>query len=159
MLEGGVQTGAALEFPRDLVVADHLAADAQVTVLDGVDVPEAMMGLDIGPRTAESYGSTINDAGAVFWNDSMGAFEVAPFAAGTRAIAEAMATASGTTIVGGGDSAAAVARFELADRMTHISIGGGAALELIEGKALPRRGGASMTPGPAPAPRTSLAAT
>jgi phosphoglycerate kinase len=128
---------AELELPRDLVIAERFAADAEATALDGVDVPDGMMGLDIGPRTAEGYAATIAAAGMTFWNGPMGAFELAPFAAGTRAVAEAVARAPGTTVIGGGDSAAAIAQFGLADRVTHLSTGGGAALELIEGKNLP----------------------
>jgi phosphoglycerate kinase len=128
---------AELELPRDLVIAKRFAADAEATALDGVDVPDGMMGLDIGPRTAEGYAATIAAAGMTFWNGPMGAFELEPFAAGTRAVAEAVAAAPGTTVIGGGDSAAAIAGFGLADRVTHLSTGGGAALELIEGKALP----------------------
>jgi phosphoglycerate kinase len=128
---------ARLELPQDLVVADRLAAEAEPQVVDGVDVPDAMMGLDIGPRTAEAYSAEIVRAGTVFWNGPMGAFELEPFAAGTRAVAEAVAAAPGTTVVGGGDSAAAMAQFGLSERVTHLSTGGGAALELIEGKALP----------------------
>jgi phosphoglycerate kinase len=126
-----------LKLPEDLVVADRLADDAEVQVVDGVDLPVGMMGLDIGPRTAAAYGELISRAGTVFWNGPMGAFEIEPFAAGTRAIAEAMATAPGTTVAGGGDSAAALARYGLADRLTHVSTGGGAALELLEGRSLP----------------------
>jgi phosphoglycerate kinase len=129
--------GASLTLPVDLVLADRFAADADVTPLDGVDVPDGLMGLDIGPRTAAIYGEAIAAAGTVFWNGPMGAFELEPFAAGTRAVAEAVAASSGTTVVGGGDSAAALQRFGLADQVTHLSTGGGAALELIEGKALP----------------------
>jgi phosphoglycerate kinase len=126
-----------LRLPDDLVVADRLADDARAQVVDGVDVPAGMMGLDIGPRTAAAYGELISRAGTVFWNGPMGAFEIEPFAAGTRAIAEAMATAPGTTVAGGGDSAAALARYGLGDRLTHVSTGGGAALELLEGRSLP----------------------
>ncbi len=128
---------AELELPRDLVLAERFDADAEPTALDGVDVPDGMMGLDIGPGTAERYAATIASAGMTFWNGPMGAFELEPFAAGTRAVAEAVAAAPGTTVIGGGDSAAAIAQFGLADRVTHLSTGGGAALELIEGKALP----------------------
>ncbi len=128
---------AKLELPVDLVISDRLADDAVATPLDGVDVADAMMGLDIGPRTAKTYADVIEAAGTVFWNGPMGAFETAPFAAGTRAVAEAVANAPGTTVVGGGDSAAAIAQFGLADKVTHLSTGGGASLELIEGKTLP----------------------
>jgi phosphoglycerate kinase len=136
-LESTAGAAADLELPVDLVIAERLDADAESKTIDGVDVPEGSMGLDIGPRTAESYASTIGAAGTVFWNGPMGAFEVEPFAAGTRAVAEAVAQAPGTTVVGGGDSAAALHRFGLADKVTHLSTGGGASLELIEGKQLP----------------------
>jgi phosphoglycerate kinase len=128
---------AALELPRDLVIADRLASDAQARTIDGVDVPEGMMGLDVGPRTAAAYTEKIAAAGTVFWNGPMGAFELEPFAAGTRAIAEAVASAPGETVAGGGDSVAALAKYGLADRLTHVSTGGGAALELLEGRELP----------------------
>jgi phosphoglycerate kinase len=128
---------ARLMLPRDLVVGDRLAAEAEVRTLDGVDVPKGWMGLDIGPQTADAYAREIAGAATVFWNGPMGAFELEPFAAGTRAVAEAVAQASGTTVVGGGDSAAAIQQFGLADRVSHLSTGGGAALELIEGKRLP----------------------
>jgi phosphoglycerate kinase len=128
---------AALKLPQDLVIADRLAPDARVEALEGVDVPDGMMGLDIGPRTAEAFGETIAGAGTVFWNGPMGAFELEPFAAGTRAVADAVAQAPGTTVVGGGDSVAALQRFGLADSVTHLSTGGGASLELLEGRQLP----------------------
>jgi phosphoglycerate kinase len=128
---------ARLELPRDLVIADRFDADARHRALDGADVPDGWMGLDIGPRTVADYAAAIAAAGTVFWTGPMGAFELEPFAAGTLGIAEAVADAGGTTVVGGGDSAAALTRFGLADRVSHLSTGGGAALELIEGKALP----------------------
>ncbi len=128
---------AELRLPVDLVIGDRFAEDASARELDGLDVPDGWMGLDIGPRTAALYGDVIAGAGTVFWNGPMGAFELEPFAAGTRAVAEAVAAASATTVVGGGDSAAALERFGLADSVTHLSTGGGARLELIEGKALP----------------------
>jgi phosphoglycerate kinase len=126
-----------LRLPADLVLGDRFAADAQRRELDGVDVPDGWMGLDIGARTSAAYGEEVVGAGSVFWNGPMGAFELEPFASGTRAVAEAVADAPGTTVVGGGDSAAALAEFGLADRVTHLSTGGGASLELIEGKTLP----------------------
>jgi phosphoglycerate kinase len=133
-LEGG---GDKLRLPSDLVAGRAFDADTEVQELDGVDVPDGWMGLDIGRDSAEAYASVIAEAGTVFWNGPMGAFELEPFAAGTRRVAEAMADCEGTTVVGGGDSAAALAEFGLADRVDHLSTGGGASLELIEGKALP----------------------
>jgi phosphoglycerate kinase len=126
-----------LELPTDLVAGREFSADTEVQELDGVDVPDGWMGLDIGRDSAEAYASVIAGAGTVFWNGPMGAFELEPFAAGTRRVAEAMADCEGTTVVGGGDSAAALAEFGLADRVDHLSTGGGASLELIEGKTLP----------------------
>ena len=128
---------ARLLLPVDLVLGDEFDADAETKELDGVDVPDGWMGLDIGPRTVEAYGEELAEAGTVFWNGPMGAFEMEPFAAGTRGVAEAVAASPGTTVVGGGDSAAALAEFGLADRVTHLSTGGGASLELLEGKDLP----------------------
>src|SRR3954454_7530507 len=128
---------ATLLLPVDLVIADSFSADAERKQLDGVDVPDGWMGLDIGPKTAQSYTGEISRSGTVFWNGPMGAFEMEPFAAGTRAVADAVAGALGTTVVGGGDSAAALVRFGLADEVSHLSTGGGAALDLLEGKKLP----------------------
>jgi phosphoglycerate kinase len=128
---------ASVELPEDLVIADRFAADADHRLLDSVEVPEGWMGLDIGPATAERYAARIATAGSVFWNGPMGAFEMAPFAAGTRRVAEAVAAAPGVTVVGGGDSAAALAQFGLEDAVDHLSTGGGATLELVEGRELP----------------------
>jgi phosphoglycerate kinase len=137
VLEKGAASDCRLELPRDLVVADRFAADAEFRESDGPDVPGGWMGLDIGPRTREDYAREIAAGRTVFWNGPMGAFELEPFAAGTRAVADAMARCEGTTVVGGGDSAAALAQFGLADSVTHLSTGGGASLELLEGKPLP----------------------
>jgi phosphoglycerate kinase len=126
-----------LVLPRDLIAADHFGADATPQPIDGVDVPDGLMGLDVGPRTVAEYTVLVEAAGTVFWNGPMGAFELEPFAEGTRAVAAALAAAAGVTVVGGGDSAAAVQKFGVADKMTHVSTGGGAALELIEGRQLP----------------------
>ncbi|HLB21054.1 MAG TPA: phosphoglycerate kinase [Solirubrobacteraceae bacterium] len=128
---------ASVRLPTDLVIGDRLAADAEHRVLDGVEVPAGWMGLDIGPKSAERYAAEIACAGSVFWNGPMGAFELEPFAAGTRRVAEAVAAAPGVTVVGGGDSAAALARFGLENAVDHLSTGGGATLELVEGRALP----------------------
>jgi phosphoglycerate kinase len=129
--------GDKVKLPVDIVCGEAFDADTPVTAVDGVDVPEGLMGLDVGPKTAEAYASVIAEAGTIFWNGPMGAFELPPFAAGTRAVAEAVAAAPGTTVVGGGDSAAALRQFGLEDQVTHLSTGGGASLELIEGKTLP----------------------
>ena len=137
VLDSAEGSSAEVQLPRDLVIADRLAAEADAETIDAVDVPDGMMGLDIGPKTAQAFATVIAAAGTVFWNGPMGAFELEPFAAGTRAVAEAIAAAPGTTVVGGGDSGAALMRFGLADRVTHLSTGGGASLELIEGQALP----------------------
>ncbi len=137
LAKAGADGTARLLLPVDLVAGDRFAADAARRELDGTDVPDGWMGLDVGPRTAAAYAGEVAGAGTVFWNGPMGAFELEPFAAGTRTVAEAVAAALGTTVVGGGDSAAALSSFGLADRVTHLSTGGGAALELLEGKPLP----------------------
>jgi len=130
-------TRCRLLLPIDLVIANQFDERAERRQLDGVEVPDGWMGLDVGPSTAEAYGREIESAGTVFWNGPMGAFEMEPFAEGTRAVAHSVARSEGTTVVGGGDSAAALAQFGLAHKVTHLSTGGGAALELLEGKPLP----------------------
>jgi phosphoglycerate kinase len=126
-----------LELPEDLVLGKELDAGTETRELNGVDVPEGWMGLDVGTNTTANFGKRIARAGTVFWNGPMGAFEVSPFDAGTRAVAEAVAAAPGHTVVGGGDSVAALHRFGLADAVDWISTGGGASLELVEGHELP----------------------
>ena len=128
---------AELQLPVDLVIGEAFDADSPHRVIESVDVPDGWMGLDIGPATAGAYAEAIAGAGSVLWNGPMGAFEMEPFAAGTRAVAEAVASCPGTTVVGGGDSAAALARFGLEDEVDHLSTGGGATLELLEGVTLP----------------------
>jgi phosphoglycerate kinase len=137
ILERAEGAHASLRLPLDLVLADRFDATAQRRESDGVEVPDGWMGLDIGPRTAQAYAELIGSAGTVLWNGPMGAFELEPFAAGTRAVAEAVADAPGKTVVGGGDSVAALQQFGLADRVDWLSTGGGASLELLEGKKLP----------------------
>jgi phosphoglycerate kinase len=136
-LEKAGSSDCRLELPVDLVAGDRFDAGADTRELDGVEVDGGWMGLDVGPRTAAAYADEVAKAGTVFWNGPMGAFELEPFAAGTRAVAEAVARAKGTTVVGGGDSGAALAEFGLAGEVDHLSTGGGASLELLEGKDLP----------------------
>ena len=136
-LENADSSECRLRLPVDVVAGDRFDAGAEHHELDGVEVPDGWMGLDVGPRTAAAYADEVAKAGTVFWNGPMGAFELKPFAAGTRAVAEAVARAGGTTVVGGGDSGAALAEFGLAGDVDHLSTGGGASLELLEGKPLP----------------------
>ena len=136
-LEKAAGSRCRVVLPVDLVLGRSFDADSERREQDGVEVPAGWMGLDVGPRTAAAYAEEIAAAGTVFWNGPMGAFELAPFAAGTRTVAEAVAEAPGTTVVGGGDSGAAIAEYGLADRIDHLSTGGGASLELLEGKELP----------------------
>jgi phosphoglycerate kinase len=128
---------AALRLPVDLGIAERMDADAPRRDTDGVEVPDGWMGLDIGPRTAAAYAEEIAGAGTIFWNGPMGVFELDAFAAGTRTVAEAVAASSGTSVVGGGDSVAALTKLGLEGSVSHLSTGGGATLELIEGRALP----------------------
>ncbi len=123
--------------PIDTVIAKEIAADALTAVVSADDVPDGWKILDVGPATATEYSAEVARAGTVFWNGPMGVFELEPFAAGTRAVAEAVASCDGYTVVGGGDSAAALAKFGLADRVSHLSTGGGASLEYLEQGDLP----------------------
>jgi phosphoglycerate kinase len=136
-LEKAESSDCDLALPVDLVAGRAFSADTEVRELDETAVPEGWMGLDVGPRTVERFAAEISQAGTVFWNGPMGAFELKPFAAGTRGVAEAVAAAPGYTVIGGGDSGAAIAEFGLADRVDWLSTGGGASLELLEGKELP----------------------
>jgi phosphoglycerate kinase len=126
-----------LRLPSDLVVANEFSGQAEVQIIQGVDVPDGWMQLDIGSRTRTEYVAEIRKAETIFWNGPIGAYEHKPFAAGSLAIAQAMAQTDATTVVGGGDSGAAMAEFGLAHSVTHLSTGGGASLRLIEGASLP----------------------
>ncbi len=129
--------GVKLLLPVDVICADAFANDAKTLVADKDKIPADMMGLDIGPKTVELYRQAIAEAETIVWNGPMGVFEMESFSGGTRAVAEALADSKAVTVIGGGDSAAAVEQFGLADKMTHISTGGGASLEFLEGKVLP----------------------
>jgi phosphoglycerate kinase len=138
MMDKAQAKGVKMLLPVDVVCADKFAEDARTCVVDADAMPDDMMGLDIGPKTAQLYADEIAGAATVFWNGPMGVFEMEPFAAGTKTVAKAMADNTGaTTVIGGGDSVAAVNKFDMADAMTFISTGGGASMELVEGKALP----------------------
>jgi phosphoglycerate kinase len=123
--------------PEDVIVADKFAEDAAMRTVAADAIPAGWMGMDIGPATEDAYRQVILEAGTVMWNGPMGVFEFPRFAEGTRAVAQAMVDSTAVTIVGGGDSAAAVEQFGFADRLTHISTGGGASLEFMEGRELP----------------------
>ncbi len=132
------ERGVELLLPVDFVIADAFAADAHTAIVDADSIPEGWMGLDIGPRTRELFASRIADAGTVVWNGPMGVFEMDAFAGGTLAVARAMAASPALTVIGGGDSAAAVRILDVDEEaFTHISTGGGASLEFLEGKTLP----------------------
>jgi len=138
VLADAARAGVELVLPVDHVVADRFAADARPEVVPGPDIPDGTMGMDIGPATRDLFARKLADAKTVFWNGPPGVFEFPAFAAGTRAVAEAIGAVTGLTVVGGGDSAAAVRHLNLPpDAFTHISTGGGASLEYLEGRALP----------------------
>jgi phosphoglycerate kinase len=130
--------GDKLVLPQDVVVADKFAADANTQTVAADSIPESWLGLDVGPQTVAAFGQVLAEARTVFWNGPMGVFEMAPFAAGTRGVAEAIGKSEAFSVVGGGDSAAAVRQLGLAEEsFSHISTGGGASLEFLEGKTLP----------------------
>lgn len=137
MVKKAADKGVKLLLPEDTVIADAFAPDANSKVVPTGEIPDGWQGLDIGPETIKTYCDAVKDAGTVIWNGPMGVFEFEKFAAGTKAIAEALSHTSAITIIGGGDSAAAVQQLGYADKMTHISTGGGASLEFMEGKELP----------------------
>jgi phosphoglycerate kinase len=137
VLERAAESDCELLLPRDLVLGREFDAATEVRHLDGTGVPDGWMGLDVGSATVDAFSERIAAAGTAFWNGPMGAFELEPFAAGTRGVAEAVAGSSAFTVVGGGDSAAALAEFGLAEDVDWLSTGGGASLELMEGKELP----------------------
>jgi phosphoglycerate kinase len=137
LLETAKSQGKPVLLPTDVVVAREVSEDAETRTVPADGIEPGWKGLDIGPETAKTFAKAVAEARTVFWNGPMGVFELAPFAAGTKAVAEAVAAASGYTVVGGGDSAAALAELGLADMVDHLSTGGGASLELLEGKTLP----------------------
>jgi len=131
-----LETGR-VEIPTDFVIAPDVSADAETRTVNRVSIPDGWKGLDIGPETAGTYADIVTEAKTVLWNGPMGMFELAPFAAGTRTVADAVAASRAFTVVGGGDSAAAIREFGLADQVSHVSTGGGASLEYIEAGDLP----------------------
>lgn len=137
LLKKAEEKGVKIHLPVDTVAASHFAADAEPVLFDEGQIPDNMMGLDIGPKTREIYAEVIKNAGTVIWNGPMGVFEFPNFAKGTEAVAQAMAEAEAVTIVGGGDSAAAVEQMGFSHKITHVSTGGGASLEFFAGEALP----------------------
>jgi phosphoglycerate kinase len=136
-IEKAKQLGKNFYIPVDIVVADGFSASANTDIVDTDHIPAEWEGIDIGPKTREIYAEVIKNSKLVVWNGPMGVFEIEPFSHGTRAVAQACATTDAYTIIGGGDSAAAAEKFKLADQMNHISTGGGASLEFMEGKILP----------------------
>jgi phosphoglycerate kinase len=129
--------GVVIQLPEDVVVAPEPTVEAKRETVRASEIPRGLMGLDIGPRTVEEFARTIAEAGTIFWNGPMGMFELEPFSAGTRGVAHAVARSGAFSVVGGGDSAAALRKFNLTDEVDHVSTGGGASLEFVEGKELP----------------------
>jgi phosphoglycerate kinase len=146
ILTQAAASGVIVRLPEDHAIAARLEAGAAIQVVSQADIPPGWLGVDIGPRTAEAFSRVIAEARTVVWNGPMGVFEIEPFAKGTNAVAQAVASTRATTIVGGGDSVAAVNQAGVAERITHISTGGGAFLEFLEGRELP--GVAALTDKP-----------
>lgn len=137
MIQKAKDKGVKLLLPIDNIIADEFSNDANTKIVDCGEIPDGWQGLDIGPETAKLYADAVKEAKTVVWNGPMGCFEMPNFAAGTEAVAKALAETDAVTIIGGGDSAAAVNQLGYGDKMTHISTGGGASLEFLEGKELP----------------------
>ena len=138
MLAKAEEKGVKLYLPVDFKTADRFAADAEVAITEDQNIADGYQGLDIGPKTVEKFVDVVNNSKTIVWNGPMGVFEFEAFAGGTLAIAKAMAALEdATTVIGGGDSAAAVNQLGFGDKMTHVSTGGGASLEFLEGKELP----------------------
>ncbi len=137
MIKKAEEKGVKFLLPTDCIAADSFSNDAETKVVPAGEVPEGWLGLDIGPDSEKAFAEAVADAKTVVWNGPMGCFEMPNFASGTRTVAEALAATSATTIIGGGDSAAAVNQMGFGDKMSHISTGGGASLEFLEGKELP----------------------
>ena len=131
------ELGVLIEVPQDVVAAPEISADARAQTVPATEIPRGLMGLDIGPKTVAAYAEIIADAKTILWNGPMGVFELEPFSGGTRGVATAIARADAFSVVGGGDSLLAVKRAELAEAFDHLSTGGGASLEFLEGRALP----------------------
>jgi len=137
LIEKAKAKGVKLVFPIDTVVASEFKADAEAKIVPSMEIPDGYQGLDIGPETIALYSDIIKNQKTIIWNGPMGVFEFETFAKGTNAIAEAMAESDAITIIGGGDSAAAVEQAGIAEKMSHVSTGGGASLEFMEGIELP----------------------
>ena len=136
-IEAAKEKGVRFAIPEDVVIADSFSEDAETKIVPVSEIPAGWQALDIGPKTRKTYAAIIADSKLVVWNGPMGVFEMEPFSGGTKTVADALAKTSGYTVIGGGDSAAAVEKFRLAEKMDHVSTGGGASLEFMEGKALP----------------------